>query len=219
MKGFTLFAMTVMMVAIAACDRVVGPNAKPRTLVPAVHIDAGRFDTIAWPMHQRRVGLADPSGLLATLARLLRFPPNEPPRVTGIEIRDEAGWGELWSRVAVGDSVRPVMPTVDFSRDMVYVVVGEQRADHWPISALDIDVVVRHGGRYSVYTSYGIGEARESSARLVDAVILPTTDIGVTLFITGKSDGSTAAAPRRQASPSSRPTPRSAPTPCCAPRH
>jgi hypothetical protein len=111
------------------------------------------------------------------------------PRITGVEIRDDAAWRELWSRVAVGDSVRPPIPAVKFSRDMVYVVVAEQRDDTWLIDGIDIDRVYRIGDRYSVYTSYGTGEAREPSARLVDAVVIPRTDVGVTLFAAGKARG------------------------------
>ena len=175
--------LLMALVFAGGCERVTAPVVArpPRPLIPAVEVSVRRFDTLEWPLAKRRIQLPQPN-ILEKVAQLLRFPKDTGHGVTGIEIRDTTAWAAFWSKVAVGDSIRPPPPLVDFSRDMVYVVVAEPRGD-WAIGRFAIDHVYRIESRYSVHTT--ITHARQTDTlRLVDAVVIPALPLRVTLFLT-----------------------------------
>lgn len=182
MTDVKLWVVLLLTTGVAGCERVTAPARPARAAAPMVEVAVRRFDSLEWPLEQRRIR-PPKDGVLETLTRILRFPgPNHP--VTGIEIRDSAGWEALWAAVAPGDSTRGAIPFVDFPREMVYVVVAETRED-WPLARIDIDRVLRTESRYSVYATTRLPRSRETETRLVDAVVMPAIAESVTLFVSG----------------------------------
>ena len=181
MRVLGLFVLIALTFA-GGCERVTAPVIRPPgRVVPGLEVSARRFDTLEWPLAKRRIQLPEP-GVLEKLARWLRAPSDSDYRVTAIEVRDATGWTDLWSGVAAKDSVRPPPPFVDFSRDMVYVVVGDPHKAQFPIARIEIDRVYRIESRYSVYANITTAR-RTDTLRLVDAVVIPALAEGVTLFM------------------------------------
>jgi len=180
--------LAMLSLAMLGCERLVGPARPARTAAPMVEVAARRFDTLEWPLAQRRVELPA-QGPLEKLATILRFPKQGPP-VTGIEIRDVATWSEFWSGVALEDTLRPPPPFVDFNQDIVYVVIAEQRSGEWPLARIEISRVLRSESRYSVFTTTWLAPRVDGAAtRLVDAVVVPAIAEPITLFVNGPMPG------------------------------
>ena len=176
----------MIVAAVVACEEFMGPSrpSRPaRPLAPMLEVEVRRFDTLEWPLSQRRIQLPE-KGILESFARLLRLPTGSGP-VTGIEIRDFTEWNALWSTIAPGDSARVSPPYVDFPREMVYVAVAQQRDDSWPVGELAIVRVMRSESRYSLHTTTWLAADTGEVPALVDVVVLPAVADAVTLFHSG----------------------------------